>query len=373
MAKPYRRKSDSLWVVVASLGRKEGRRQRRTFYGRSRKEAEQKKADAIAREGGRLRACATGSIGEFVKSWLSEVERNLAPTTAATYRGLWEKHGEPVLGRKRMATFEPDDVSEFYRALVEKNVGAATIAKLRCVLHRAFQVARKRRVFFGDNPFGLADPPRYKAKERKSLDIDQARRLIAVAETSGDRYEAAVVLALACGLRSGEVFGLRWGDVDWRAEELYVRRSLQEVGGRFTFSDGKSGNAARPIALQPIAFDALRRRQKIAEGTGSDDLIFMTLAGTPVGRTVFRRRHYQPLLKKAGIPATVRFHDLRHSFATLLLLRGVATKVASEALGHSSPAITQCIYQHVLGDLQKQAMATVDETLRPRNTLRSVA
>jgi|HubBroStandDraft_5_1064220.scaffolds.fasta_scaffold00823_7 integrase len=365
MAKPFRRKSDGQWVVIASLGYKDGKRQRRVFYGKTKREAEEKKADAIAREGGRLRVRSTGTIGEFMTGWLAEVDRGLAPTTAATYRLLWTKHGAPLIRNKRMATFEPDDANNVYRQLAETNVGAATIAKLHCVLHRAFEVARKRRSFFGDNPVGLADPPSYRSPERKPLTLEQAQHFLVTLERSGDRYEAAVVLALACGMREGEVFGLRWGDANWLGKQLSVRRSLQEVSGRFSFSEGKSEHAQRKISLGPVALDALGRRRKIAEHTGPDELIFTTLAGTPVGRTVFRRRHFQPLLKKAGLPMTVRYHDLRHSFATLLLLRGIATKVASEALGHSSPAITQRIYQHVVGDLQGQAMATIDAALRP--------
>jgi integrase len=219
------------------------------FYGRSKKEAEQNLADQIAREGGRLRVRTSGAIGEFMTGWLAEVDRALAPTTAATYRLLWKKHGAPLIANKRMATFEPDDANDLYCRLAESKVGAATIAKLHCVLHRAFQIARKRRSFFGDNPVALADPPRYRARERTSLTLEQAQRFLVTLEQSGDRYEAAVVLALACGMREGEVFGLRWVDVNWLGKQLSVRRSLQEVSGRFSFSEGKSDHAQRKITL----------------------------------------------------------------------------------------------------------------------------
>src|SRR4029077_19585450 len=143
--------------------------------------------------------------------------------------------------------------------------------------------------------------------------------------------------------------GLRWGDIDWMEKVLYVRRSLQEVGGYFSFSEGKTGTARRKIDLETLAFSALRRRQRIAELKGPNDLVFTTSTGNPVGRTVFRDRHFKEVLKTAKVPA-VRFHDLRHSFASLLLPY-VPVKVVAEALGHASPAITTRLYQHVLGDL----------------------
>jgi integrase len=280
---------------------------------------------------------------------------------------VWCKHSEPLIGMKRLSTFEPDDVATFYRKLLEKGVKRSQIAKCRVVLHRAFQVARLRRAYCGDNPFSLVDSPRYVAKERKSLTLTQAQALVKAAEESGDRLEAAVVLAIVSGMRLGEILGLKWSDIDLRKKSLSVRRSLQELNGRFTYSEGKSDNARRPIALGNLAVEALRRRKKIAEHIGSHDLVFCTAAGTPISRTNFRQRHFEPILKAAGAPK-VRFHDLRHSFASLLLQRGTPVKVAAEALGHANPGITQRLYQHVLGDLQKDAIDEIDRALRPRKS-----
>lgn len=366
MAKTYQRKSDKRWVAVQSLGfDKQGKRIRRVFYGDTKRDAERKRDDQIAREGGRLRVRPqAGSFGDWMTSWLAEYARTSAPTTSARYAGVWKKHAEPLIGHKRLATFGTDDVAVLYRRLQDDGVSAATIAKLRVVLHKAIEVARKRRIYLDQNPFStkLVEPPRYVTKEQKWLHATDARRLIATCAASGDRLEAAVVLALAAGMRLGEIFGLKWEDVDWRGKSLAIRRSLQEVGGRFTFSTGKTTTARRKVSLGSVALEALRRRKKIAE---SAEYVFTTTDGTHVNRTSFRERHFNPLLVKAKVPK-VRFHDLRHSFASMLLQRGVATKVASEALGHASPAITQRIYQHVGADLQQQAITEIDRALRPR-------
>lgn len=366
MPKTYQRTSDDRWVAVQSLGfDRDGKRVRRVFYGATKKEAETKRDDQIAREGGRLKARPqVGSFGDWMTSWLAEYARTAAPTTSTRYTGVWHKHAEPLIAHKRFVTFGPDDVALLYRRLQDDDVTAATIAKLRVVLHKAIEVARKRRVYLDQNPFStsLVEPPRYVTKEQKWLKAPEARRLIATCVASGDRLEAAVVLALAAGMRLGEIFGLKWEDVDWRGKSLAIRRSLQEIGGHFTFSTGKTTTARRKVSLGSVALEALRRRKKIAE---SAEYIFTTTDGTHVNRTSFRDRHFNPLLERAKVPK-VRFHDLRHTFASLLLQRGVATKVASEALGHASPAITQRIYQHVGADLQHQAIAEIDRALRAR-------
>jgi len=369
MGKVYKRASDGRWVAPVSLGfeyNKAGQRvrKRRVFYGKSKREAEIARDDAIAREGGRLRVRPdSGTLGEWLQSWLQELEHTMSPTGYATYKIVIDKHCAPLLAKKRLSALEPEDVVRFYNALRDRTVGPSVIAKCRVVLHRAIEVARGRRIFVGDNPFALVDPPKYAAKERSPLTAAQAQKLIAAAVASGDRHEAAVVLAVACGMRLGEILGLRWGDVDFKAKSISIRRSLQEVSGAFTFSEGKTTTARRKIALGSIALAALRRRKAIAEHTKDVDLVFSTASGTPLGRTNFRKRTFEVILAKAKVPK-VRFHDLRHSFATLLLTRGTPVKVAAEALGHANPAITQRLYQHAIGELQKEAINEVDRALR---------
>lgn len=363
MAKTRFRKSDGRWVATVEVASASGKRKRRWFYGATKREAEQKRYDAIAREGGTLGAANVGTVAELMKSWLAEVERSKEPTTAALYHGLWARHGDARLGKKRLWTFTSDDVSQFYDELLAANVGRATISKLRVVMHRAFHVAKKKRKFVGDNPWGLVEAPRYRAQERNVLSVEQARRLITAAFESADRYAMAAVLAMACGMRWGEIFGLKWSDVTWAANALTIRRSLQQVGKRFSFSEGKTATARRKISLHTIAMNALERRKQIAERVGPDDLVFTTTVGTPVDRNVFRNRHFVPLLTAAGVPI-ISFHELRHSFATLQLQLGQPTKVISEILGHSNPAITVRIYQHVLDDMHDAAMRAIDGALR---------
>jgi len=361
----YQRK-DGFWVASVSLGTDaDGKRIRRDFYARTKREALAKVTDETARAGGCITAAPkAGTVGEWFETWLGEVKASRQPTTAATYKAIWDKHGNPLIGKRRLSRFGATDVAWLYSRLTEREVGGAAIAKLHVILHRGLEVARQRRVFIGENPAGLVDPPRHSAKERQALTVPQVQKLLKSAR--GDRFEAAIVLAVALGLRRGEILALKWTDVDLKARTIQVRRTLQEVGGHFTLSEGKTTTARRKLTLGKLTLDALRQRKAAAEREGHESpYVFTTYEGTFVSASALRQRHFKPLLETAKLP-DIPFHALRHTFATVALERGVATKVAQEALGHASPAITARLYQHVTGDLQRMATAAVDKALSPR-------
>ncbi len=358
----YQRK-DGFWVASASLGTDaDGKRIRRDFYARTKREALAKMADETARAGGRITpAPKAGTVGEWFETWLGEVKASKQPTTAATYKAIWEKHGNPLIGKRKLSRFGAADVAWLYSRLAEREVGGAAIAKLHVILHRGFEVARQRRAFIGENPVGLVDPPRHTAKKRQALTVAQVQKLLKAAR--GDRFEAVIVLAVALGLRRGEILALRWSDVDFKERNIQIRRTLQEVSGRFTLSEGKTTTARRKLTLGQLALDALRQRKADAELEGhKSPYVFTTYEGTFVGASTLRQRYFKPLLETAKLP-DIPFHGLRHTFATTMLGQGVAVKIAAEALGHANPAITARLYQHVTGDLQGIAIAAVDKVL----------
>jgi integrase len=178
-------------------------------------------------------------------------------------------------------------------------------------------------------------------------------------------------IAIHCGLRQGELLALKWEDVDLEASTLQVRRSLSgSSGGHPVFTAPKTVKSRRQVRLTAGAIEALKRHRKRqleerlrVTGLWRDhDLVFTTKTGTPLHRQNLRQRSFKPLLKKSELPE-IRFHDLRHTCATLLLTKGVHPKIVQELLGHSTIAITLDTYSHVLPGMGDAAAGAMDDTL----------
>jgi integrase len=204
--------------------------------------------------------------------------------------------------------------------------------------------------------------------EIAALSPDDAQRLLKTAE--GTSYDSLVYLALMTGLRQGELLGLRWQDVNLEASVLHVRQTCQWLSGEgFIFRQPKTYRGTRPVALSRATVERLREHrrrqleQRLAAGPAyeDNDLVFANALGAPVHPTNLRRA-WLALAREAGLDR-LRFHDLRHAHASLLLQQGVHPKIVSERLGHAGVAITLDLYSHVLPDLQAQAADGLDDLL----------
>jgi integrase len=208
-------------------------------------------------------------------------------------------------------------------------------------------------------------------KEVRALSPVETRALLFAAHV--ERLEALYVLAVHTGLRQGELLGLRWEDANLETGKLRVVRQVQRMrdGGGLVFAPLKNAKSRRTIAITASAVEALRRQrarqaeEKLRAGGLYRDggLMFATESGTPLDAQNVVNRSFKPLLERAGLPRTVRFHDLRHTSATLLLSQGVNPKIAQERLGHANISMTMDTYSHVMPDMQEQAAAAMDAAL----------
>ena len=171
----------------------------------------------------------------------------------------------------------------------------------------------------------------------------------------GDKLEALYVLAITTGMRSGELLQLRWEDVDLQARTLQVRLRRTVVNGRIEPPETMKGR--RSIRLSRTSVGALRQHERVSEW------VFCSRAGTSISVHNLHNRSWKPLLRKADLPLDTRFHDLRHTCATLLLTRGVHPKIVQELLGHSSISITLDTYSHVLPNMQEKAVEAMEDVL----------
>lgn len=194
---------------------------------------------------------------------------------------------------------------------------------------------------------------------------------------SEDRLYALYVLAVTCGLRFGELLELCWKDVDFEARTLTVNRQLQRVNGTLQFQTLKTPRSRRTIALPELAVAALKahrarqmeERLKMGELWQDLDLVFCSEIGTPLNESNVRNRSFYPLLEKAGLPR-IRFHDLRHTCATLLLAQGVHPKFVQEQLGHARIGVTLDTYTHVMPGMMKEVAEKMDDVFSPVNKKR---
>ena len=217
------------------------------------------------------------------------------------------------------------------------------------------------------NPAGLSRPVRVEHREMTVLSPAQARTFLDAVR--GDRLEALYSTALAVGLRQGEALALRWQDVDLEAATLRVEHGLQRIAGKVQLVPTKSTRSRRTVVIPGMVADALRAHRTrqleerlLAGGRWHDDAyVFTSTIGTPIDASELRRA-FAAVLRRAGLPV-IRFHDLRHSAASLMLAQGVAPRGGTETLGHSSITLTMDTYSHVLPALQRQAADAIDRLL----------
>lgn len=200
---------------------------------------------------------------------------------------------------------------------------------------------------------------------------EQARAFLRAITEAGDRFEALYVLAVHCGLRAGELLALKWEDVDLDAGKLAVRHSLSETKEKGHIFEAPKNGKGRNIKLTTGATEALKRhrkrqleeRMRLAGLYEDHGLVFPNQTGKTMNVKNLTARSYKPLLKRAGLPATVRLHDLRHTCATVLLSRGVHPKLVQELLGHKNISITLDTYSHVLPGMGDAAAGEMDEAM----------
>jgi len=373
-------RQDGKWVGEATVGRRaDGGRDRRYVYGDTPEEAQEKLRKLLyERDRGLLADPAKQTVGEFLSSWLQDVAKPaVRPRTYDCYSDIVERHIKPALGGIRLSKLSPQHLQRFYREKQEQGL-TRTVRLCHAVLHRALDRAAKWGLIVR-NPADLVDPPKVPKKEFKPLSPEEAQRFLAAAE--GDRFHALYVLAVTCGLRQGELLGLKWEDLDLERGTLQVRRQLQWVKAegeerergkkrtepKWVLTEPKSAKSRRVVSLPAVAVAALKRHkarqteERLRLGEVWQDLgfVFCTCVGTPESPSNLRKRSFAPLLEKAGLPK-VRFHDLRHTCATALLAQGVHPKLVQEQLGHSQISLTLDTYSHVMPDMKREVAAKMD-------------
>lgn len=304
-------------------------------------------------------------LGTYLRSWLDDIA---APTIAPNTRRGYEDviaHLGPIAGIP-LGDLTPEDIEGCLAGMTAQRRGqrVATPASPKSrrnaltMLRRALSVAQ-RRGHVRENVARLVDMPRVPRQQRDGLTADRVRAILDA--VGGDRYEAAVALGLV-GLRASEVLGLTWADVDERAGIVHVRAQLAGSGPTAVRVPLKTAASAAPLPLPGFVLRRLmehhqrQRAERPFVPIDDDGLVFVTPAGHPVNGS-WLTRHFQAMLKRSGIPA-MRFHDLRHGFASLLAALGVSPRVAQDLARHARVTTTLEVYTHTTTAMHRDAMAT---------------
>jgi integrase len=348
---------------------------RKYIYGRKYKDVERKLAVAMGDSAkGIYFDDENQTVAQYMERWLEDSAKgDLGHRAYHNYRLQIRRHISPAFGRLKLSKLTAAHIQSLYAAKLRDGLKPSSVRYIHAVLHRALeQAVRFNLIPF--NPAARVDPPKVRQEEITPLDTEQARKFLATA--GGDRFEASYVLSLTVGLRMGEALGLRWSDIDLDTKTLRVSRQLQRVrdGGGLVFSEPKNASR-RTVDLPQRAVEALRsHRKRQMEGqlrAGSEwqdqGLVFASCKGTPFDAQNIVNRHFKPLLKRAGLP-NIRCHDLRHTYATLLLARGTHPTYVQKSLGHASVQLTLDRYSHWMPSMGRATASAMDDALADKLT-----
>lgn len=362
-------RTDGRWVVQISLpGDSRIKRRRKTLYGRTREEVRRKQVDAqkTLLDGGRI-APERLTVGTYMRSWLEHKRHEVRWQTWRRYEQLFRTHIEPNLGSVRLSRLRPNQLRDLYSSKLAEGLAVETVRHLHKVIRAALNQAEREDLVV-KNVCRQVRPPRKQRYEINPLSPDEARRLRKTLRGHPD--EALYVLALSTGMRQGEILGLRWRDCDLDSGYISVNRSLVFIRNDWHLEEPKTKSSRRRIHLALEAIEALRthllsqleKRLALGAAWQDNDLVFPTGIGTAKRGRSLVTRSFRPLLEAAGL-RRIRFHDLQHTAATLLLGAGVNPKIVAEMLGHSSVQLTLDTYSHITPTMQEEAANKMNDIL----------
>lgn len=362
-----RKREDGRWEGRIVVGHKEnGDPIFRYIYADTQKELTVKLRQSIeAYQGVELTEESRITLGQWLEKWLKNMAPTLRPATLSRYEGTVRNHIVPYMGDKPISQITGKDIQKLYDTLARqgnRNTGeglaSGTIRGIHAMFHEAMGAAQQAGLI-PRNPTEDIGAPKFSYKSKKVLTDEQLEKFMETIQRDSIWCDFFYT-ELTTGLRRGEICGLKWEDFDEIHGTLKIRRTIhEEKGGKLTPWDTKTAAGARTIQLSPSTAALLRERKK----TALTEWIFPhPWKPEQPTRPSAAYERMKVLLKEAGLP-DLRFHDLRHTFATHALTSGVDVKTLSGILGHTRAAFTLDTYTHTTGDMQKRAAEIVEEFL----------
>ena len=336
-----------------------GKQIQRSITGKTQKEVSQKlKAATAAIDAGTYKAPCKMTVAQWLDIWVAEYLNNLKPLTQHNYNKQVQKHFKPALGAVRLDALDTHTIQRFYNSLIASGLSPKTVKNIHGILHCALQQAVAND-FIRHNPTDACKLPKIIKPEIKPLEPNEIARLLKEAEV--DDYCNLFIVAMFTGMRQGELLGLSWKCVDFKAGIITVKQQLQCKDGEYFLETPKSGRG-RSILPAPVVMEALkkeREKQQAAKAfAGACWINPMNLVFTDaLGKHLVRRtvvKHFKKVAERAGVEES-RFHDLRHTFAVTSLYAGDDIKSVQANLGHATAQFTLDVYGHVTQTMRKES------------------
>jgi integrase len=304
---------------------------------------------------------------KIAKDWIEFKKPNLRYSTWSVYEGHTRNH---------FKDFDPIKINRITTAKVEKWISARhkesmnllTIKKILVTLGQIMAYA-VRHGYIGYNPVRDAERPRGNGKSEESkIRVLTPAEIKSFLEVEKDmKYRTLFTLAVFSGARQGELLGLKWSDIKWGNNQIHIQRTFNKNN----WYDVKTAASNRKIDIGPSMIAKLKE-WKLACPSNAYDLVFPNKAGKPIDHNNLRKWHFYPALETAGLPQ-IRFHDLRHTYASLLIEQGENIKYIQSQLGHSSPTVTLNVYSHLMKSVNREAALRLENAIFEINGSKMVA
>lgn len=307
------------------------------------------------------------TVQELCEDWFAvHVATELAVNTQNGYRNNLEKHVYPYIGAIKVQKLTPPQINNMYQKLKGKGLSSRSIRYVHTTLHEALDYAYRLQIV-SKNVSEFVTPP--KVEKYQPVIYSEEEAILLLNACKGTDHEVPINLAMGLGLRRGEVFGLQWKDIDFSTNTVHICHNLVCTTGKKEIGKTKTETSTRDL-LMPQAIVELLKKHKVKQATErlkfdgeyfDNDLVCCSSNGTPRHTGAYSRM-FSEFLERKGLKH-IRFHDLRHINATLMLQYGVPAKIASERLGHSTIQTTMNIYSHVSVDMQRDSVSTFENNL----------
>lgn len=358
------RRKDGLWMAQATIGinPETGKPRRKTFYGKTRREVAEKLNTILheIQQGSYIEPSQV-TVEQWLSDWLEGRKPHIEESTWSAYEVMARCHITPSLGKVKLKDLRTRDLQMLLNNKLAEGLSSRTVKYIYTTINMALKQAVKERLI-PYNPAEGVELPKQEKKEMKTLTREEVAKFLQVAKES--RHYPAFLLELATGLRRGELLAVKWGNIDFNQRTLSIKEQLVRTTEGLTFKSLKTVKSRRTISLPPDIMDMLRMHKKkqaelklmLGPVYEDNDLLFCAEDGKPLDPKSFVD-HFKRLLKKAGL--NIRFHDLRHTFATLSLEAGIPVKTVQEMLGHTTSKMVMDVYGHVTKDMHEAAAATI--------------